>query len=607
MTSQAHLSSGRVNISLLRDDARRLLLDSLDKCPGTKALFWDEKLSGPFGLIAEYVLLQEHEVTKMFQLQPNRFPAVDAQNIIFIVRPKLALMDMIADYILKIESMRGPKKEYHIFFVPRKNELCQERLKERRVWGNFTNKIEYTVELFPVDCDVLSMELETSFKECYIDNDLTSMHYVAKALMTIQAVYGIIPNIYGKGKCAKHVFDLMTRMRRELSGNDPQVTPQIDCLLLLDRAVDLVSVLATQLTYEGLLDEIFGINNNTVELPPEKFSKSNEGGLQEMPTDPKRFLLNSSEELFAELRDKNFNAVGPTLSRKAKVLSAQFDERHGAKTIDAIKQFVEKLPHMQAAKKSLATHTSMAELVKEVTDSEMFLNSLQTEQEFINGLETDKTNAHIEDCIAKEEPLIKVLRLICLQSLANNGLKPKQLDYYKREIIQTYGYQHCLTLNYLEKADLLKVQGARTYSIIRKTLRLTVDEVNEQSPTDISYVHSGYAPLSVRLAQFLTQPGWRAIPDVLNILPGPTVEGIQKIPRGLRKRRGSGSSIQSSTEEQKVTLVFFLGGVTYAEISALRFLSQQDDAPMEYIVATTKLVNGKTFLENLQEVLKFPS
>ncbi|GBL65361.1 Vacuolar protein sorting-associated protein 33A, partial [Araneus ventricosus] len=100
----------------------------------------------------------------MFQLQPNRFPAVDAQNIIFIVRPKLALMDLIADYILKIESMRGPKKEFHIFFVPRKNELCQERLKERRVWGNFTNKIEYTVELFPVDCDVLSMELETSFK-----------------------------------------------------------------------------------------------------------------------------------------------------------------------------------------------------------------------------------------------------------------------------------------------------------------------------------------------------------------------------------------------------------------------------------------------------------
>ena len=29
--------------------------------------------------------------------------------------------------------------------------------------------------------------------------------------------------------------------------------------------------------------------------------------------------------------------------------------------------------------------------------------------------------------------------------------------------------------------------------------------------------------------------------------------------------------------DQKVTLVFFLGGVTYAEVAALRFLAQQDD------------------------------
>ncbi|XP_035204554.1 vacuolar protein sorting-associated protein 33A-like, partial [Stegodyphus dumicola] len=124
----SHLSNGRVNVALLRDDARRLLLDCLDKCPGTKALFWDEKLSGPFGLIAEYVLLQEHEVTKMFPLQCNRYPSVDAKNIIFIVRPKIALMDIIADYILKLEGMKISKKEFSIFFVPRKNELCQERL-----------------------------------------------------------------------------------------------------------------------------------------------------------------------------------------------------------------------------------------------------------------------------------------------------------------------------------------------------------------------------------------------------------------------------------------------------------------------------------------------
>lgn len=42
--------------------------------------------------------------------------------------------------------------------------------------------------------------------------------------MTIQGVFGLIPNIYGKGAAAKQVYELMVRMRREMGGNEPQVS-----------------------------------------------------------------------------------------------------------------------------------------------------------------------------------------------------------------------------------------------------------------------------------------------------------------------------------------------------------------------------------------------
>ena len=58
------------------------------------------------------------------------------------------------------------------------------------------------------------------------------------------------------------VVDMMMRMRRELSGSEPQIMPQIDNLLIIDRLVDPLTPLLTQLTYEGLVDEIFGINNS---------------------------------------------------------------------------------------------------------------------------------------------------------------------------------------------------------------------------------------------------------------------------------------------------------------------------------------------------------
>ena len=47
-----------------------------------------------------------------------------------------------------------------------------------------------------------------------------------------------------------------------------------------------------------------------------------------------------------------------------------------------------------------------------------------------------QVNIYIEDCIAQKDPLIKILRLVCMQSVCNNGLKQKVLDYYKREILQ---------------------------------------------------------------------------------------------------------------------------------------------------------------------------
>ena len=55
---------------------------------------------------------------------------------------------------------------------------------------------------------------------------------------------------------------MMMRMRREMAGDEPQIVPQIDNLLIIDRVVDPLTPLLTQLTYEGLIDENFGISNS---------------------------------------------------------------------------------------------------------------------------------------------------------------------------------------------------------------------------------------------------------------------------------------------------------------------------------------------------------
>lgn len=91
----------------------------------------------------------------------------------------------------------------------------------------------------------------------------------------------------------------------------------------------------------------------------------------------KQVILNSGDKLFAELRDKNFRAVGPVLSKQARLISSQLDDRHTDKTVQEIKQFVAKLPGMLEDKQALAMHTTIAEHIKDKTGTDAFLDNLQ--------------------------------------------------------------------------------------------------------------------------------------------------------------------------------------------------------------------------------------
>lgn len=58
-----------------------------------------------------------------------------------------------------------------------------------------------------------------------------------------------------------------------------------------------------------------------------------------------------------------------------------------------------------------------------------------------------------------------------------------------------------------------------------------------------------------------------------------------------------GPSVAAGGRRKPVTLVFFIGGVTYAEISALRLLSE--NTGRDFIVATTQLMNGRSTVSDL--------
>ena len=185
---------------------------------------------------------------------------------------------IITKFIISSEEGSRQRKEFHIFFVPRKSLLCEKKLQNRGVFGNFTLIEEFPCDLFPFDNDLVSMELSNAYREFYLENDPTCLYQVARALQNIQRLYGKISRVTGRGPAASKVWDLMQRLSREEEDtkiNNTQ-TPAIEHLLLLDRSLDLLTPLATQLTYEGLIDEIFGIHNSKFFMYLYTFSNNRE-------------------------------------------------------------------------------------------------------------------------------------------------------------------------------------------------------------------------------------------------------------------------------------------------------------------------------------------
>ncbi|THF97657.1 hypothetical protein TEA_029426 [Camellia sinensis var. sinensis] len=227
---------------------------------------------------------------------------------------------------------------------------------------------------------------------------------------------------------------------------------------------------------------------------------------------------------------------------------------------------------------------------------------------------------YIEEMIHKQEPLVNVLRLLILFSVTNAGLPKKNFDYLRqvlrslhqflilRELLHSYGFEHMATLNNLEKAGLFRKQESKSnWLTVKRALQLVVEDTDTANPNDISYVFSGYAPLSIRLVQHAVRSGWRPVEEILKLLPGPHSESKRSgfaSSSSLNHLPGAVPNMDKVGDGRRsLVLVVFIGGVTCAEISALRFLSAQEGMAYDLIVGTTKIVTGhtltETFIENL--------
>lgn len=655
----ASLADSALDLQAIRDHERSELIEILEMHHGNKHLVLDTQLSSLLSHILADAskVLQENGVVQVSELgadlAPTRAGKVEPDHVLFFVRPSVQHMKAVARQIFDARE-HGLTERFFVYFAPHKTLICEQVLEDEGVL-EYVELGEYQLNLIPLDTDLVSLELDRSFRECKLEGDTSSLQAVTQSLMKLQSFCGLIPNVKSVGPLGRTVCSKLMRMRVESGEADEATTPtapQIDTLWVFDREVDLATPLVTPLTYEGLIDELIGIRHSFIKVDRRILGDDKngpggaggggaaaagaDGGPGEEPADtaPVSIALNSNDKLYHEIRDMNIERLGPCLGQKAKEIRGSYDTFRSNKdaTINEIHDFVKQIPGLTQIYKSLNQHINITEEIKRTTDGSAFRQRWNTERALLEG---ETCFDLIEEMIAVQEPQLQVLRLLCLQSITSGGLRSNKFDLLRREIVQTYGYETLFTLNNLERIGMLRrremqlqwMDSSSTWGSVRRALALINEEVNVVSPNDIAYVSSGYAPLSVRLLQAAVKPGWSAYATTLQLLPRPAIEFTQQakpeeltqaLARSVQLDRTPQAAAASSAAAadgaalanhsqlsaggagpKKIMAAYFVGGVTFLEVAALRFLSQQPDFPFRIIVFTTKLINGSTFVKSL--------
>ncbi|XP_050834697.1 vacuolar protein sorting-associated protein 33B isoform X2 [Serinus canaria] len=600
------------DFGILKRLARDQLVYLLEQLPGKKDLFIEADLMSPLDRIANVSILK-HDVDKLYKVETRPGPGASDQ-FCFLVRPRVRTMRFIAD-IVNADKMSGRSRKYKIIFSPQKFYACEMVLEEEGVFGDVTCD-EWSFYLLPLDEDIISMELPEFFRDYFLEGDHRWINPVARALQLLNSLYGPFGKSYGIGRCAKMSYELWRDLEEESDTEGQGRKPEIGHVFLMDRDTDYVTALCSQVVYEGLVDDTFRIKCGSVDFGPDVTSSDKSI----------KVLLNSQDKVFSQIRNEHFSSVFGFLSQKSRNLQAQYDRRRGM-DIKQMKDFVsQELKGLKQEHRLLSLHIGACESIMKKKTKQDFQETIKAEHSLLEGFDIRESTSFIEEHIDRQVSPVESLRLMCLLSITENGLVPKDYRSLKTQYLQSYGPEHLLTFHNLKRIGLLTEQaaGETLTAVESKVSKLVTDraagkitdafnslarksnfraiskklgliprldgEYDLKMPRDMAYVFGGaYVPLSCKIIeQVLERRGWQGLEEVVRLLNG-------------NEFCVSDSAVEDNPawECQRVILAVFLGGCTFSEIAALRFLGKERGC--KFIFLTTAITNSARMMEAMIE------
>ena len=570
----------QIDLSIFKEHMNETFLDKLDSLPDMEKLIILAKPCLPqLNYITKFDKVQKRKGKKIEILSENLSESFESTPlIIYIIPPELNYLKTIENHLSKTKNKM--KKQFHIIFIPQITNECLSFINSStfKLYVKFDN---LNIDMYYLDRDLLSLEDHFAFYNLYVKDDLNILSILSKCIIKYEAIFGKIKYKYYKGSSAKKLNQLILNEEETLSLENNNNLETLGCIIL-DRNVDMITPFCSNFIYEGLIDEYFGINFNSIKISSKILEKEKDETL--------KIDLSENDKFYTKIKDYNFAKIRTFLPNRLKEHSKILEE--GKKKMEDMKKIQENLEKVKIIKderNSLTTNINLADYIAQKQKEPSAKNYLVMEQSILAGDLSYEKFEFIDNELTKKSEEYNLLKILCLISSLKNGIKNKIYEQIKREFLQIYGFQELFLWNNLEKVNALKSpDGSSYFNDIDKKLKLIYEDVNLNEPNDISYSYSGYAPISIRLVEKAITKGWKSIEDVLYKLPG----GEYYYPKDE-------SEMIKETDDIKYFLLVFIGGITYGELSAIRYLNKKFKNK-KFVILTTGMINYKKLFNSLK-------
>ena len=578
-----------IDLSIFKEHVENNLLNILDSLPKTeKRLVYEESCLPKLLFFTTREKLISKKVQKDFIKLKSGILMAGCSVIVYIIPPKKECLEIINNHIEgnnkktdeNNEEIKN-KIEYHVIFFPKINLECENYLKDSYNYACF-NKHNLNMDIYPLDYEILSLELNQSFHELYAINNYNSIFLLNRAIIKYETVFGKIKYKYYLGSLGKKLKDLLEEEEKNANLDEEQST--LACVLL-DRSIDMITPLITNNIYEALLDDNFNINLNEINVPIKMLdSNSKNNTIQTID-------LSKKDKFYTNIKDYGFNQIRSYLPSRLQEQNKILEESK-KRTTDLVKiqEDLKNLTKVKEERTSLTNHINLADYIGKKERYPLSRFYYTYEQGLLYGTIPEKFFDFIFDEIRKKSEEYDILKIICLYSIINSGYKNKIYDQLRKEFFLVYGFQELFLWRNLEKLGILKASDNKSiYQTILKKLNLINEEQFEsKEQKDISYIYNGFCPIILKLLEKMLEKGWGNIKDILKELSGEF-----EYPQDE-------SEIISTKGDKQFILLIFIGGITYGELAGVRYLNSKL-RNKKFIIITTNMINSKKLFDQMKK------